>query len=207
MRFNASNIALILAIVLTFFKYDAQAAPTLRSNGKIAFTSDRDGNSEIYLMNADGTGQTRLTNNSVRDDYPTWSPDGSKIAFIRQNGSVLSINLMNADSTNAAELTTFTIFGESPYPFPYERFGMDWSPDGSKIVFLDSTDIFTINVTTRNRVNLTGGQFVNYEPAWSPDGSRIAFARSIYSHGYYPDVYTMNADGSNVMRITTRTIW
>ena len=81
------------------------AAPTLRANGKIAFTSDRDGNSEIYVMNADGSGQTRLTNSPDSEDYPTWSPDGSKIAFVKQNGGVFSINLMNADGTNQTELS------------------------------------------------------------------------------------------------------
>ena len=81
------------------------AAPMLQANGKIAFTSDRDGNSEIYLMNADGSGQTRLTNNSFSDDFPTWSPDGRTIAFMKQNGGVFSINLMNADGTNQTELT------------------------------------------------------------------------------------------------------
>ncbi len=177
-----------------------QSAPTLRTNGKIAFTSDRDGNSEIYLMNADGSGQTRITNNSVRDDYPTWSPNGTKLAFVRQNGSTYSINLMNADGTNQTQLTTFTLSNTQPYP--YERFGMSWSPDGKKIAFQDSTDIFTINTDGSNRINLTNGQFVNYEPSWSPDSSKITFARSIYSHGYYPNTCTMNADGGNVRQIT-----
>ena len=176
------------------------AAPTLLANGKIAFTSDRDGNSEIYLMNADGTGQTRLTNSPDSEDYPTWSPDGSKIAFVKQNGGVFSINLINANGTNQTELTRIIPWNTS---LPSQLFSMSWSPDGAKIAFQDSTDIFTINVDGSNRVNLTNGQFINYGPSWSPDGSRIAFARSPYSHGYYPNVCTMNADGSNVRQIAS----
>ena len=168
------------------------AAPQFPANGKIAFTSDRDGNSEIYLMNADGSGQTRLTNNSVRDDYPTWSPDGRQIAFLRQNGGVFSINLMNADGTNVRQITTLSLVSY--------LFGMSWSPDGAKIAFEENHDIFTININGSNRVNLTNGQFKNYEPSWSPDGLRIAFAR--FLDLYASSIHTMNADGSNVKQIT-----
>ncbi|MDQ3648932.1 MAG: hypothetical protein M3458_01380 [Acidobacteriota bacterium] len=56
-------------------------------NGKIAFTSDRDGNREIYVMNNDGTNQVRLTNNAGADDFPAWSPNGSRLAFLSQNAS------------------------------------------------------------------------------------------------------------------------
>ncbi|MCA1637998.1 MAG: FG-GAP-like repeat-containing protein [Acidobacteria bacterium] len=169
------------------------AAPQLSANGKIAFTSDRDGNSEIYLMNADGSGQVRLTNNSVRDDFPTWSPDGRTIAFLRQSGGISSINLMNADGTNVRQITMLSL---TSYVF-----GMSWSPDGAKIAFQDLTDIFIINVDGSNRVNLTNGQGNNSEPTWSPDGSRLAFARSI-NDGRYTEIYTMNVNGSDVRQIT-----
>ena len=56
---------------------------------KIVFQSDRDGNSEIYVMNADGTDLTRITNNAATDQFPAWSPDGSKITFREQQGREL----------------------------------------------------------------------------------------------------------------------
>jgi hypothetical protein len=60
--------------ILAFVTSVLAQTPTLRANGKIAFTSDRDGNREIYVMDADGTNQVRLTNNSVVDDHPPGRP-------------------------------------------------------------------------------------------------------------------------------------
>lgn len=73
---------------------------------RIAFTSNRDGNDEVYVMNADGTGQTRLTNNAYGDDDPTWSPDGSRIAFTSFRPPVTEIYAMHADGTGEARITT-----------------------------------------------------------------------------------------------------
>ncbi|MCL0029297.1 hypothetical protein M1N23_04065 [Dehalococcoidia bacterium] len=69
---EAASIAMIEATV---------QAILLSDQGHIAFASNRDGNEEIYVMNADGSGQTRLTNNAGGDNWPAWSPDGAKIAF------------------------------------------------------------------------------------------------------------------------------
>ena len=95
-------------LVLTATVTEAESGG-LKVNGKIAFSSDRDGNREIYMMNPDGTNQVRLTNNTGVDDSPAWSPDGTKIAFVSQVGPDLSartIFMMNPDGTNKVEVTT-----------------------------------------------------------------------------------------------------
>ena len=74
------------------------------TNGKIAFESNRDGNEEIYVMNADGTNQTNLTNNAARDYVPAWSPDGSKIAFGSTRDGNDEIYVMNADGSGQVNL-------------------------------------------------------------------------------------------------------
>ncbi len=73
---------------------------------RIVFHSDRDGNEEIYAMNADGDGETRLTANGERDRNPTWSPDGSKIAFESNRDGNLEIYVMNADGSGVTRLTS-----------------------------------------------------------------------------------------------------
>jgi redox-regulated HSP33 family molecular chaperone len=70
----------LLIITLMAFFLSLLVATNASAAGKIAFTSNRDGNIEIYVMNADGSGQTRLTTNAASDRFPAWSPDGLKIA-------------------------------------------------------------------------------------------------------------------------------
>ena len=77
------------------------------STGKLAFTSLRDGNAEIYSMNANGTGVTRLTNNARSDLTSSWSPDGTKLVFSSNRDGVLNIELytMNANGTGVVRIT------------------------------------------------------------------------------------------------------
>ncbi|MCE8425610.1 MAG: PD40 domain-containing protein [Candidatus Methanoperedens sp.] len=78
------------------------------SNGKIAFVSNRDGNDEIYTMNVDGTGQTRLTTNTASDVSPVWSPDGTRIAFATSRDGNYEIYTMNPDGSEQTRVTSNT---------------------------------------------------------------------------------------------------
>ena len=92
-------LASIVVLVLTSLMavVDAQA--------QIAFTSDRDGNSEIYVMDADGANQRRLTENRRDDVYPSWSPDSERIAFQSERDENPEIYVMDADGGNQQNLT------------------------------------------------------------------------------------------------------
>jgi hypothetical protein len=165
-------------------------------SGRLAFASSRDssgGNLDIYVMNADGSGLGRLTNNAADDNCPAWSPDGSKIAFDSDRDGDFEIYVMNADGSSPTRLT------HSP--------GVDydpaWSPDGSKIVFYSSRDgndeIYVMNADGSSPTRLTHSPGLDWKPAWSPDGSKIAFDSD--RDGDF-EVYVMSGDGSDLTKLT-----
>ncbi|MCA1607566.1 MAG: DUF5050 domain-containing protein, partial [Acidobacteria bacterium] len=165
-------------------------------NGKIAFTSsvDNDGNGEIYTMEADGSNQTRLTNNPGYDISPKWSPDGTRIVFQSGRDGNYQIYVMNADGSNQTRLTNNPGHDTSP----------EWSPDGTRIVFQrrhddSNTEIYVMNADGTNQTRLTNNSGHADSPRWSPDGTKIAFDRSI---NLARNIYVMNADGSNQTQLT-----
>ena len=172
-----------------------RTVPSGVGNGLIAFDTNRDGNFEIYAMNADGSNPTRLTNTSANEDLPAWSPDSSKIAFASNRDGTQDIYVMNADGGNQTRLTSSADVD----------FNAAWSPDGSKIAFQrgDGTntknDIYVMNADGSGQTNITNNTANNDQPAWSPDGSEIAFTTS--RDGNF-ELYSMNADGSNQTRLT-----
>ena len=174
------------------------AAPTATpvSPPKIAFNSGRDGATEIYAMNPDGSNQINLTNNPAHDTYPSWSPDGSKIAFTSdRDGGEPEIYVMNSDGSNPVRLTTND----------WDEDRAVWSPDGSKIAFSSvrngNKDIYVMNSDGTNEKRLTIDPADDNTVSWSPDGSKITFGsgRDTPSRG---DIYVMNADGTNQTNIT-----
>ena len=164
------------------------------SDSRIVFSSDRDGDFEIYSMLPDGSDLKRLTNNSGYDDMPAWSPDGKKIAFVSDRHGSPEIYVMNADGSRARRLT--------------EDDGPDnalpaWSPDGDRIAWSSGRDgnreIHVMDANGSNRVNLTNHPGYDSSPAWSPDGQRILFNSRRDGN---LEIYVMDADGSNQVRLT-----
>jgi len=176
----------------------ASPTPTPTPCGKIAFVSNRDGNYEIYVMDADGSNQTRLTNNSANDLEPSFSADGSKIAFVSDRDGNDEIYVMNADGSNQTRLTNNTATDFFP----------SFSADGSKIAFASNRDlnseIYVMNADGSNQTRLTNNSAIDTMPSFSPDGSKIAF-RSLRD-GNSGEIYVMGADGSNQTRLTNNTV-
>ncbi len=160
------------------------------SPGRIAFSSDRDGNMEIYVMNADGSGLTNLTNDAANDINPAWSPDGRQIAFASNRDGNYEIYVMNADGSWKTFLTDTE--GNDYCP--------TWSPDGGRIAFFsdrdDNMEIYVMNADGSGLINLTNDPASDIHPAWSPDGGRIAFVS--YRDDNF-EIYVMNADGSGLV--------
>ncbi|HBB87134.1 MAG TPA: hypothetical protein DC047_05925 [Blastocatellia bacterium] len=206
--------------------------PRWSPNGtKILFQSDRDSTppepdnpgpakQDIYVMNPDGSGQTRLTTNSADDCNAEWSPDGSKIVFQSlRNGSYFQVYSMNADGSGQMNLSNSTAADTQP----------SWSANGAKIAFASERDhagvpaIYVMNSNGSNQTKLTftGEPFKDEQPIWSRDALKIAFVSTrdsvietwqetdddgnvIQKSALHinKEVYLMNADGSNQVRLT-----
>ena len=147
------------------------SSPAWSPDGRrIAFESERDGNDEIYVMNADGSGVARLTVNDAIDGSPAWSPDGQRIAFDSLRDDNFEVYLMNADGSGVTRLTNNDARDWHPV----------WSPDGRRIAFESNRDgnaeIYLMNPDGSGVVRLTYNGAADWvSPAWSPDGRRIAF--------------------------------
>jgi Tol biopolymer transport system component len=163
------------------------------ANTKIAFQSERDGHWEVYVMNADGSNQIRLTNGSAKNISPTWGPDGRSVFFVSNRDGNDEIYVMNADGSNQTRLTNNP--ASDCYPV--------CSPDGSKIAFRSDRggayDIYVMNIDGSNPIRLTSSPADDSEPAWSPDGSKIVFFSRRDGND---EIYVMDADGYNQTRLT-----
>jgi Tol biopolymer transport system component/outer membrane protein assembly factor BamD (BamD/ComL family) len=186
-------VAIVAAVVLLSREYESapQVTPTIRE--RIAFTSDRDGNDEIYVMNADGSGLVNLTNHDANDRKPSWSPDGTHIAFASDRNGAYGIYVMEADGGGVTRLTSNLADDDHPA----------WSPDGKHIAFTSDHDgnweIHVMNADGSGQTNLTNYDENDQNPSWSPDGRYIAFNPLRDGDN---EIYVMNADGSGLVNLT-----
>jgi TolB protein len=171
--------------------YDAE--PTIGPDGRIVFTSVRDGDMEIYSMNGDGSDVRRLTHRPGPDGGPFFSPDGTEIVFrgrtleareledyrlLLKEGlwrpTALEIFVMNADGTNLRQVTSLGAASFAPF----------WFPDGRRIIFSSNQhnpkgrdfDLFAIDADGSNLERITNNPTFDGFPMFSPDGTKLVFA-------------------------------
>ena len=208
-RYSLAHLILASVVVLSLTPLMVSAAP----QAQIAFSSERDGNWEIYVMDIDGKNQRRLTNNRRGDRSPSWSPDGKRIAFTSSSTALNDVDghpplvvdgtphiyVMDADGKNRRRLSN-EFFAE---------WNPSWSPDGKRIAFtssgtMDAADgpwqIYVMDADGGNKPRLANDAVGGREPSWSPDGQHIAFVS--FRDGFGEGIYVMDADGQNEQRLT-----
>ena len=186
---------------------------------QIAFRTHRDGDEEVYLMNAEGSDQRNLSNAPNDGDYsPAWSPNGEWIAFMSDRAGNNNIWIIRPDGSDLRQITD--IPGISEYP--------TWAPDSSRIAFTctfgkilsngtGDFEICVVNTDGTELTQLTDTPGENTQPAWSPDGHKLAFQSNRagwptlpdyeplgYDPGQFGDyeIYVMNVDGSGQINLT-----
>ncbi len=173
-----------------------QSAPTWSPDGRQMAFVGNNGNEDIYVMNLDGSGLLRLTDDPAPDRSPVWSLDGQRIAFVSEREGNQEIYVMNADGSSLTRLTDT----------PTSEWAPDWSPDGMQIAFGSERDgneeIYVMNPDGSGLLRLTDDPAYDGSPIWSPDGGQIAF---VSRRDGDDDIYVMNADGSNLTRLTDNT--
>jgi len=175
------------------------ATPVGGGVGQLAFASTREGVSQIFLVNFDGSDLTRLTNLTDGACQPAWSPDGQRLAFTSPcNGNKeiytgTQIFIMNADGSNLMPLPTV----------PGGDFDPVWSPDGKRIAFASLRDqhaqIYVIDVETKVVTNLSRNAAADSQPSWSPTGAELLLTSE---RSGSTDVWIMPEQGGSTKRLT-----
>jgi Tol biopolymer transport system component len=177
---------------------------SLADNRLLAFTSDQNGNFDIYTMHANDSGMTNITNDPAHDSNPFWSPDGKNIAFESNRNGFMQIYLMDADGSNLIQFTndkadhglTMNINGKSN----------PWSPDGSKLLFLQRSSggeiekLYVKEINGENKVLLATGRFSLNDISWSPDGKYIGYVLNESpnpNETFVTGLYVVDSNGNN----------
>jgi hypothetical protein len=179
------------------------ATPVGGGVGQIAFTSDRTGEPQIYLINLDGTGERWLTSLPEGACQPAWSPDGTKLVFV-------SPCYGNQDNYPGSGLWLITLDQagnvSDPEPLlssPGGDFDPAWAPDGQMLAFTSLRDgrpqIYVMALDGQGLKNLNVDLAHNRQPVWSPTGSQLLFTTT---RGGVKEIWIMPAYGGEVQRFT-----
>lgn len=152
--------------------------------------SARQGNSDIWVMNANGTSPVPLTTDAASDEWPTWSPDGRQIAFAsdRRNAN-WDIYVMNADGSGQTRVTAN----------PMQETHPAWSADGLRIAFASEHIIGAMDPDGSYQRQLTHSPTEDRYPAWSPDDRKLAFSRRV---GAQHNIFLTDAEGRDPRNLT-----
>ena len=180
-------------------KRRALFSPSWSPDGsQIVFCMFGDQGSRLFVINADGSGLTKITRGDHNDSSPSWSPDGTAIAFSTYKHRHNFLMTMDIDGSDR---TVLVARGQNDEP--------DWSPDGSQIVFSRNigrgrNDVVVINADGTGRTRLTDTpRRWEWTPVFSPDGLRIAFPRGRSGKPLSPaDIFTIAVDGTDEQRLT-----
>lgn len=177
---------------------------------RVAFTRAGPGDRGLWVADLDGSAAERLAEGGPNGDSgPAWSPDGSTIVFSRNRVGHAELFVIEADGANLKQLTTNDV-GQDFHPA--------WSPDGLRIAFSRNSggpiDLWIVDTSGGEPTQLT--QFRDQDsgypshPSWSPDGERLVFAaaspgaqRAEGAHVTPSDLWVIDADGSNLLQLTT----
>ena len=180
-------------------KRRALFSPSWSPDGsQIVFCMFGDQGSRLFVINADGSGLTKITRGNHNDSSPSWSPDGTAIAFSTYKHQHNFLMTMDIDGSDR---TVLVARGQNDEP--------DWSPDGSQIVFSRNigrgrNDVVVINADGTGKTRLTDTpRRWEWTPVFSPDGLRIAFLRGRSGKYFSPsDIFTIAADGTDEQQLT-----
>ena len=175
--------------------FDPAAFPP---NGSIVFDRTTDGHGQhLWISNADGSNDRKLTSGEVIDMWPAWSPDGSTIAFVRDDLASREIRLAFVD------VGDYTVTPSEGLDNGVAR--PDWSPDGSRLTFagIRPPGIYVMDRDGSAMSKITDRAFLAPDnPEWSPDGSTIAFSANLDADPSSWDVYVVAPDGTGLRDLT-----
>jgi TolB protein len=160
----------------------------------LVFTSNRDGNPELYIMRRDGTETRRLTNHPAVDTSPTWSPAGRHIAFLSDRTGSPQIYVVGVDGLGLYRLTLQDSYCDRP----------TWSPAPfNEIAYTARTgpgyDIRIIDLATKERRQITFSEGSNESPAYAPNGRHMAF---MSTRSGKQQIFTVGRDGRGLRQVT-----